>query len=362
MHVNNIALVRATNIIPFDGIVRPVSEVPYLKLNTSTQFGFAMSDLLRKIGKIPPASFKITKEDIENRETVLKQYIPYMSDYNSMVLWSINGLVPDDSENGFGNNTFSNKKCAIIDGLAEQLQLSNVVSLVPTDTAIRGNVKLSKSSIILIEQNEYESLSEQQREQLSSLNVKTFSGDLRQAVEQALIETGRYIPERPTLSRYDGGYKKSDTSEELIETINRIARENNILQMYHFDIILNRYKTISGELADEFDNINIVNKYYQKQFFEYISNKMNINKRLASDLKYYPDTKFYIEQLCKEIETYGIQNYKKLVDEYNQGLEQLKKDGKLPTPQQVVNLVRKDMKKNENETEREGIGIDDWTN
>lgn len=277
-----------------------------------------MSDLLRKIGKIPPASFKITKEDIENRETVLKQYIPYMSDYNSMVLWSINGLVPDDSENGFGNNTFSNKKCAIIDGLAEQLQLSNVVSLVPTDTAIRGNVKLSKSSI--------------------------------------------YIPERPTLSRYDGGYKKSDTSEELIETINRIARENNILQMYHFDIILNRYKTISGELADEFDNINIVNKYYQKQFFEYISNKMNINKRLASDLKYYPDTKFYIEQLCKEIETYGIQNYKKLVDEYNQGLEQLKKDGKLLTPQQVVNLVRKDMKKNENETEREGIGIDDWTN
>ena len=30
MNVNNIALVRSTNIIPFDGIVRPVSEVPYL--------------------------------------------------------------------------------------------------------------------------------------------------------------------------------------------------------------------------------------------------------------------------------------------------------------------------------------------
>ena len=141
MDVNNIALVRATNIIPFDGIVRPVSEVPYLKLNTSTQFGFAMSDLLRKVGKIPPVSFKITKDDIENREKVLKQYIPYMSDYNSMVLWSINGLVPDDSENGFGNNTFSNKKCVIIDGLAEQLQLSSVVSLMPTDTAIRGKIE-----------------------------------------------------------------------------------------------------------------------------------------------------------------------------------------------------------------------------
>ena len=359
MDVNNIALVRATNIIPFDGIVRPVSEVPYLKLNTSTQFGFAMSDLLRKVGKIAPVSFKVTREDIENRETVLKQYIPYMSDYNSMVLWAINGIVPDDSEIGFGNNTFSNKKCVIIDGLAEQLQLSNVVSLVPTDTAIRGNVKLSDSSIILIEHNEYDTLSEHKKEQLSSLNVKTFSGDLRQAVEQVLLETGRYIPERPTLSRSDGGYRKSDTSEELKETIDCVARENNILQMYHFDIILNRYGKISGELADEFDNINIVNKYFQRQFFEYISNKMNINKRLASDLKYYPDTKYYIEQLCNEIEAYGIENYKKLVDEYNEGLEQLKKDGKLPTPQQIVDLVRKDMQKDEDETEQEGIGIDD---
>ena len=359
MDVNNISLVRATNIIPFDGIVRPVSEVPYLKINTSTQFSFAMSDLLRKVGKIPPSSFKITREDIENREKVLKQYIPYMSDYNSMVLWAINGLVPDDSENGFGNNTFSNKKCVIIDGLAEQLQLSDVVSLVPTDTAIRGNVKLSNAAIILIEQGEYDSLSEQQREQLSSLNVKTFSGNLRQAVEQALLETGRYIPERPTLSRTDGGFRTSDTSEELKELINSIAKENNILQMYHFNILINGNREKLGELADEFDNINIVNTYFQRQFFEYISNKMNINRRLASDLNHYPNTVFYIKQLCNEIESYGIENYKKLVDEYNQGLEQLKKEGKLPTPQQIVDLVRKDMQKDEDEIKQEGIGIDD---
>ena len=178
-------------------------------------------------------------------------------------------------------------------------------------------------------------------------------------MEQALLETGRYIPERPTLSRADGGYRKSDTSEELKETINDVARENNILQMYHFDVILNRYGKISGELADEFDNISIVNKYFQRRFFEYISNKMNINKRLASDLKYYPDTKFYIEQLCNEIEAYGIENYKKLVDEYNKVLEQLKRDGKLPTPQQIVDLVRKDMQNDEDEFEQKGIGIDD---
>ena len=31
MDIKNIAIVRATNIIPFDGVVRPISEIPYLK-------------------------------------------------------------------------------------------------------------------------------------------------------------------------------------------------------------------------------------------------------------------------------------------------------------------------------------------
>lgn len=360
MDVNNIALVRATNVIPFDGIVKPVSEVPYLKKNTSTQFSFAMSDLLRKVGVIPPVSFKITREDMDNRRRILEQYVPYISDYNSMVLWAINGLVPDDGENGFANNTFSNKKCAIIDGLAEQVQLSNVVSLVPTDTAIRGNTKLSSSAIILIEQNEYNSLTDAQKDQLANLNltVKTFSGDLREVVEQTLLETGRYIPERPTLSRSDGGYRKSATSEELKATINNVAKENNILQLLHFNILLNGNIENLGELANEFDNNIIVNTYFQQQFFEFINKRMNIEMRLARNLIQYPNTDFYLKQLCQEIEKYGIENYKKLVEQYNQDLENLRNEGKLPTPQQVVDLVNKNRKK-DNELMQESIRIDD---
>ena len=80
--------------------------------------------------------------------------LPYNSDYNSMVLWSLNGLVPDDM-----NNTFSDKTCAIIDGLAEQIEQSEMVSLVPTDTAIKGNVNLSNKATILIDKDRYETLS-----------------------------------------------------------------------------------------------------------------------------------------------------------------------------------------------------------
>ena len=58
----------------------------------------------------------------------------------------------------------------IIDGLAEQLEMSNVVSLVPTDTAIRGNVKLSSSAIILIREEEYNKISEEQNDGTYSLS------------------------------------------------------------------------------------------------------------------------------------------------------------------------------------------------
>lgn len=360
MNVNNIALVRATDIIPFDGLVKPISEVPYLKENTGTEFAFSMNDLLKRTGKLPPSPMKLTDEYVANTHAVSMQYLPYMSDYNSMSLWAINGLVPDDSENGFGNNTFSNKKCVVIDGLAEQLKLSNVVSLMPTDTAIRGTAKLSSSAIILIEQNMYDSLTENQKKQLSKFCVKTFSGDLRHAVEQTLLETGRYIPERPTLSRSDGGYRKSDTSDELINTINNVAKQNNILQMYHWDVIWNSYNKITGELAKELDNFNLIHAYFQKSFFKYLSKKININDDLAYHLNNSPDNKYYIDQLCDKIEEYGLDNYKKLVTEYNQKLENLRKNGKLLTPQQIVDTIRNHKQKKDEETQNnKGFEIDD---
>lgn len=345
MDISNIALVRATDVIPFDGIVKPISEVPYLKKNTSSKFAFAMNDLLRKVEKMPPITFEIMEEDIKNRQEILKKYIPYTSDYNSMVLWSINGLVPDDSENGFGNNTFSNKKCVIIDGLKEQLTLSSVVSIVSTDTAIQGNVELSDSAIILIEQNEYNLLNEEQKKQLSKFNVKTFSGELRQSVEETLIETNRYAPERPILNKAEGGFKKSDTSEETKDLINSVAKENNILQMYHFDIIFDKNNNVPGELKNEFENINIVNTYFQEKFYKYLANNMNIDKELAENLENYPDTDFYIKELCEKIEDFGIENYKKLLDKYNTRLEQLRENKTLPTPQQIVDTVRRDKSK-----------------
>lgn len=154
---------------------------------------------------------------------ILKEYLPYVSDYNSMVLFSLNGICPDDNEHGFANNIFSNKSVAIIAPLSEHIE--QVISLVPTDTAIKGNVELSNNAIVLIEESVYESLNDMQKALLhnNKFSIKTFTGSLKEAIRNELQNSGRYIPETLSLSASTGGFMPSDTSELQKECINNIS-------------------------------------------------------------------------------------------------------------------------------------------
>lgn len=346
MDIKNIALVRATNVIPVDGVVRPISAVPYLRKEKDTEFSTSMRDLLRRKGLLKEVDWtkpdEINKISKENTKT-LEQYVPYNSDYNSMVLWSLNGLVPDDM-----NNTFSDKTCAIIDGLAEQIEQSEMVSLVPTDTAIKGNVNLSNKATILIDKDRYETLSLEEKDKLAklNLNVTIFQGNLKEAVNEALIREGRYTAETLSLAREDDGYIKSDTSDEVRRTIRDVANERNIAQVLHWSVITGQNDELDKleNVKDDFGNGCIVKDFYKRAFFEYLFSKMNIDNGTKEYALYFPDSSKYMEDLCDEIGRIGIDKYKSLVDEYNKSLEQLRETGKLPTPQQIVNSARENKK------------------
>ncbi len=346
MDIKNIALVRATNVIPVDGVVRPISAVPYLRKEKDTEFSTSMRDLLRRKGLLKEVDWtkpdEINKISKENTKT-LEQYVPYNSDYNSMVLWSLNGLVPDDM-----NNTFSDKTCAIIDGLAEQIEQSEMVSLVPTDTAIKGNVNLSNKATILIDKDRYETLSLEEKDKLAklNLNVTIFQGNLKEAVNEALIREGRYTAETLSLAREDDGYIKSDTSDEVRRTIRDVANERNIAQVLHWSVITGQNDELDKleNVKDDFENGCIVKDFYKRAFFEYLFSKMNIDNGTKEYALYFPDSSKYMEDLCDEIDRIGIDKYKSLVDEYNKSLEQLRETGKLPTPQQIVNSARENKK------------------
>lgn len=348
MNEENIALVRATDFIPFDGIVHPISNVPYLKKENGTFFSYAINDLLRKLSIINEVDYwSKTEEEQEeinkNSKKILNQYLPYNSNYNSMVLWSLNGLVPDDQNK---SNTFSNKTCAIIESLEEQLESSEIISLVPTDTAIKGDVKLSNKSIILISKERYGTLSQEEKERLKMLDltVQVFDGTLEDAVKQTLKDNG-YRSETLSLTRSKGGYA-SDKAKDLIEEIKGIAEKEGIAEVLYDDIVKGTHDELKklNSVKDVYENTRIVMECYQKTFFRYVFSKMEIDLTVKNDVLNYMDLDSEKEpkDLCHEIEKNGLDEYKKIVGKYNYILEQLQKQGKLPTPEQIVNITKKD--------------------
>ena len=234
MNIDNIAIVRATNIIPFDGVINPISEVPYLVKPNGMQISFMISDLLTEQGILESYDFtKINDEEYQTkRKEILDSYLPYISSYNSVVLFSLNGLVPDDM-----NNTFSNKNCVIVDGLKEHI--SDVVSLMPTDTAIKGKVIISSSGVLLIKKDFYNSLSDFDKSRLCNLNftVKIVNGSLEEAVKETLTNSDRFHYEKLSLTRSAGGFFSSETSEDTKRVINEIAISYDIPQVLYYDLL-----------------------------------------------------------------------------------------------------------------------------
>ncbi len=354
MNINNIAIVRATNIIPFDGVVRPLSNVPYLCKNIGLEFSSRISDLLHETGIIPPMDpAKMFDDDYYDEmvalsSKILKEYLPYVSDYNSMVLFSLNGICPDDNEHGFANNTFSNKKVAIIEPLSEHID--QVISLVPTDTAIKGDVVLSESAILLIEEDLYNSLNETQKTSLNNNGfiLKTFTGPLKEAIKNELQNSGRYIPETLSLSASTGGFMQSDTSEMQKECINDIVSHYGLSQMKYFNLITSRDTSIPkyDEVCDEFGKMILVQDYFMENFLYSLLTVLNAPEDLKKKISNNLYNKSFMLKIKELIKNYGLENYKIFVDKYNSDLEQQLLNGKLITPNEIANSASLNLNNN----------------
>ena len=353
MNIDNIAIVRATNVIPFDGVVRPLSNVPYLCKNIGLEFSARISDLLHELGVIPPMDqSRMFEEDYYDEmvalsSKILKEYLPYVSDYNSMILFSLNGICPDDNEHGFANNTFSNKSVAIIAPLSEHID--QVISLVPTDTAIKGNVELSNNAIVLIEESVYESLNDLQKALLHNnrFSIKTFTGSLKEAIRNELQNSGRYIPETLSLSASTGGFMPSDTSELQKECINNIASSYGLSQMKYFNLITSRDTSMPkyDEVCDEFDKAMEVQDFYTTAFLHELLVYANAPEDMINNISRNIHYKPFLLKVVEIIKALGIDRYKQFVDSYNKNLEEQQREMTLATPEDIVSSSKENKRK-----------------
>lgn len=344
MTKENIALVRATNVIPYDGIVRSISNSPYLTKKIGNAFSSKMSEILKEEGIIPSIDYsKIGEEDyydnyVKLAADITREYMPFTSDYNSFVLFVLNGLCPDDKEHGFGNNTFSNKKCAIIEPLSYHIE--EAVSLVPTDTAIKGNVQLSDEAILLIEENYYNTLSEKEKRDLETLNfkVKRFTKSIKEAVKEELAISGKYTVEDLSLSQSTGGIMPSATSEELKETIKAISSDYELSDKKYFNLITTTDETMPKyeSVKDEYSKMVGIDEYYMSNFLRSLLTYLNVPEYEISRYTNHLESSEYMNQVKSLIKEFKIVNYKAFVDQYNNNLLRLQREGMLPTPSELM--------------------------
>ena len=372
MGIQNLALVRAMKkeeflqLIDNEGVLYPLDEsviIRMVKSLTESKVGKAIEKLKEDIS-IPykdfPYSFEEYKEKYGEEYEKLNRYsltlmgynilvqmdksnqklqyfsdwIPLRFEYNSVILFSINGLVPDDIEGGaFANNTFSTDKFAVIIGLSDIIEKNDFASIVPTDTAVKRKIELPKGSYIVIDEIEYEKLSYERKESIERIREKgikciSFGETLKQAISEVLGRDDRYTNERLLLSKQSQGYMESETKKEVLEAIREVADKYKIPEIYHFEYAL-----------EETEYYEYIYSYIENEFFRYLQKKgepqFNYDKLISYDaIPYY-------DEFAKKIREYGIEKFHSLVKGFNSSILELKKLGKIPTPKELIKAKEK---------------------
>lgn len=356
MDIHNIALVRSFkinefyNILKNNGVMKTESKLVILKQgDTLSEYASGLDRVFREHGIYDygdlPATFMEYKEKTgdddymhyeslrtEKRLEQLRAVLPMKADYNSDLLWAVNGLVPDDSEtNAFANNTFSTNDFAIIYGLEEIMNqtTAEVVSLMPTDTAVKGEIKLGSEATLIIRSSAYNKLTDEEKEVLTNIGMQVivFDGDLKAAIDKFLDESDRFIREDLTLSREKEGFKDSPTKEETLSTLRRIASEYGIPFAYHFDMAM-----------EEVRDYNYVFEFYLHDFMHYLES-LGVIEFDYGLLEHY--TRGYADSFGEKVIEFGVDKFKEIVQDYNRKLLYLKEQGLLPTPEEMLEAREK---------------------
>lgn len=354
MDASNIAIVRATDVIPFDGKIRPLSCTPYLCKETTMGFGLAISRRLDGKGPVIDYSRQIEDDYLESfakeRKNFIEGFLPYISGYNSVILFSLNGMVPDDStRGGFSGNEFSFKNCFVIDSLSEHLD-DDIISLNLTDTGIdaqkRGYVQLSENAVIGIRKGTYDNLPNDLKQQLASLHcgLRVFDGNIRDAIKIELEQSGRYLPLNLTLGMENGGIIPSTDpnivakEKECLKVIANIADGRHITQRKFYDMIYSYHdEAVSHLLPSAME----VQNHFVSIFLQELLTTMNASEKMVQKTTrcVSQNDQYFYNDVIDLIDGYGWDNYKSFVQGWNKKLEIARDNGTLATPQQIIDML-----------------------
>ena len=292
--INDCVLIRKTGTFPKEGIVEtPVHALAY-EFGKSSIIGDAIYDKLRE---------KYTT--IENMTRESKKYDVYYETYRSTIHFTINGVVADSM---YGQFSYP---YAIIEPLKHHIDDESLATLRVEDTYFTDDMKLSDEAILLIPEEEREKLAE--RYDLTGLNIRTYTGELEQAIKDELQGAGYDF-----FDVNDHGYRKgldSGTKDsEMYTFIYEYCQAHGIPQKKHFYSDINyedQQKRI--EEAEKVDELHLKYILDSGLVSEEVVERTNA---LLEDRRYYKQE--FNELMRQVVDQVGLEKLAELTSEFNQ--------------------------------------------
>lgn len=320
---DDFVLVRVTDHLPENRVIKPISQVPFV-IKAGGPLSFIINDIVK-------ANLSINIHDPKNWPEIKKrndELTPFSTQYRSTVHFTLNSLVQN---HGAFQNTFDGKYI-IIEPLNEQFKKgTNFSSIREVDTCIKGPVQLSENASILIDEVTYSKLTYETKEELNKfMSIYCYTGDREVAFKMLMLKL-KYIPEEIN----EHGFKDSKTSAKMVESYIKIAAQHNTKIEKHINLV---------EYAEDDKNNLILWDIYNKLYMKFLFSKIQISDEIKKDIL---ETKSLVvegdlssqskAELKVAIENIGLEEYKKIVDEYNACIEEMIKKGTFPTNDELIN-------------------------
>ncbi len=297
--LNDLVLIHSTNHFPYEGVIKPVADVPILTKPSNYLSNIMINRLKVKMENEGVNLF--SDEGMEYFSSVSNELKPYSSQYRSTVHFCINGLV---STHDPMKGNFDNRNYIIVIPLKDVLE-SQIISLRAEDTFIQGQVPLTFDSYILVPNEVYNTN--------IALNnndhIIPYNGDSKTALTSFLLSKG-YVS--LAISTY--GYEESSTSDKIEQVIDSISKQKNISRDPH---------RFSGTYRSDDEKSLIIWDMYTNLFEDYLRQAFD-NDTLTK------------EDLIGIINNIEIATYKMIVNDFNQKIEQKVIDGKWPTNNELL--------------------------
>lgn len=296
-NIDDLILVRTTGAFPFNKEIHTPLYNHVYNFSDSIYFGDALLEILRE-------SYPDSYNEVYEKCTI------YSENKRDTLHFTLNGLVQSSM---YGN--FDNRNFIILEPFKYHVD-DSLLSLRPEDTYFKGNMSLSDECAIIMSEEVYEKIKNDERyiTELEGLKLFVYSGENQMlAVREALNKLG-YDSFMVSNNYYTNGSDKDYPARAMTKFINEYADKNNISQDSHY---------YSDEHSDELELYISRLKEISYRHIMYILDNSGVSeesyKKVVGALDYYVNyNNAEFRQIIKEfIKEIGIDRYIYYTQEFN---------------------------------------------